>query len=208
MERILLASKTINFEDNRLSKRLLKSLYEKRIPGFCTFLADAMEMVGVENLESLQEESDERKAVKCRLVEVQKRRLAEAMMRGSKTDAMLLNFSYDGRMKNYLRQLPFQEGRIIFMLRARMFPTKCNFPNRWSTSKLCTFCCDKDTDEHLFKCCGYMDIHQYKISHKIFMCLDTELESLSYGAKILLRIHERLICINEDGDLNKDSKDG
>ena len=94
------------------------------------------------------------------------------------------------------------------MLRARMFPTKCNFPNRWSTSKLCTFCCDKDTDEHLFKCCGYMDIHQYQISHKTFMCLDTKLESLSDGAKILLRIHERLICINEDGDLNKDSKDG
>ena len=83
-----------------------------------------------------------------------------------------------------------------------MFPTKCNFPNRWSVSKLCGFCLRLDTDEHLFHCCGYMDIHQNKLDHKIFWSVDSDMEELQVGAQILLKIHERLLVINEDGDIN------
>ena len=203
MERILLASKISKLDENRVSKLLFKSLFEKGVPGFCTNMAQDMKMVGIGSLEALQTESNERKAMKDRLVGVQKDRLTAAMMCGSKTDAMLLNFSYDGHMKKYFTQLSFRESRIVFMLRARMFPTKSNFPNRWSQSKLCVFCCCLDTDEHLFHCCGYMDLHNYELSHEMFLRLDGEPEVLSYGAKILIQIHDRLVQINEDEEINK-----
>ena len=84
-----------------------------------------------------------------------------------------------------------------------MFPTKCNFPNRWSTSKLCVFCCKPDTDEHLFRCCGYMDIHKFDLQLDMFIELDSEIDRLSYGAKILLEIYDRLLLTNEDKDVNR-----
>ena len=110
----------------------------KGIPGFCTSLSAAMKAVGVENLEVLKGNANQRKLLKSMLVKVQRQRLLDDMMKASKTDSML-NFSYDGYMKKYLIQLPFQEARMVFMLRARMFPTKSNFPKRWSQSNLCTF---------------------------------------------------------------------
>ena len=96
------------------------------------------------------------------------------MLKASKTDAMLMNFNYDGKMKPYLLKLPFYEARIIFMLRTRMFPTRTNFPLRWSSSNLCVYCCSLDTDEHLFQCCGYSDVHEDNIDHCMFMKLSSE----------------------------------
>ena len=113
------------------------SMFEKKVPGFCTNLLDALELLGIENLNDLDDVPDVRKHVKGMLVETQKKRLLNRMMEGSKTDGMLKNFEYDGRMKQYLHVLPYNEARIVFMLRAKMFPTKWNFPNRWSMSKLC-----------------------------------------------------------------------
>ena len=132
-------------------------------------ICDKHRFVEIENIEYLENIDDERKLLKRKLTEIQRRRLVESMMKASKTDSMLLNFSYDGGMKGYLLQLPFNEARIIFMLRSRMFPTKSNFPNRWSSSILCTFCCNIDTDEHLFQWCGYMDTHKHEISYRMFM---------------------------------------
>ena len=119
----------------------------------------------------------------------------------SKTDKILMNISYDGRIKDYLLKLPFEEARIIFLWRSRMFPTKCNYPNRWTTSKLCNFCCMIDTDEHLLSCCGFMDIHKYQIDHQMFLNLGTDMNKLSVGAKILLQFHERLLIVNEDKEM-------
>ena len=59
-----------------------------------------------------------------------------------------------------------------------------------------------DTDEHLLSCCGFMDIHQYRINSLLFMNVKADINELSFGAKILLKIHERLMLINEDKDLN------
>ena len=59
-----------------------------------------------------------------------------------------------------------------------------------------------DTDEHLLNCCGFMDIHRYQINHQMFMNVDGDMNELSYGAKILMKIYERLLLINEDKDLN------
>ena len=126
--------------------------------------------------------------------------MIERMMKATKTDKILLNFSFDGKTKQYLQQLPFKEARIIFMLRARMFPTKCNFPKRWSSSSLCTFCCGIETDEHLFKCPGYRDIHRDAWDHELFMKLG-DVDVLSEGAKMLLAVYERLLEINEDDDV-------
>ena len=169
-------------DDNRISKKSLTSMVNKKIPGFCTALADDMEKIGIDNLEMLKSMADERKVVKDMLVDVQRRRLVEDMMKGSKTDAMLLNFSFDGKTKVYLMHLPFPEARIIFLFRSRMFPTKSNFPKRWSQSKLCTFCCEVETDEHLFMCCGYVDIHRHLWRHDTFMKLECDIEYLSAGA--------------------------
>ena len=201
MERILLASKILEMDDTRVSKRLLTSMMEKRVPGFCTTLEESLQLLGINDISELCHGKNKRKFLKDSMVELQKKRIVEEMSKGSKTDHFLNNFSYNGYMKNYLLKLPYEEARIIFMWRARMFPTKCNFPNRWSKSKLCGFCLQLDTDEHLLNCCGYVDIHQNNLDHQTFWSVDNDLEELHVGAQILLKIHERLLVVNEDGDV-------
>ena len=205
MERVLLVSKVLQKDDSRISKRLLTSMMEKSVPGFCTTLEESLELLGISEINELDKVKDKRKYVKGTMVEVQKKRLIEEMLKGSKTDHFLENFDYDGRIKNYFLKMPYKEARIIFMWRSRMFPTKCNFPNRWSKSKLCGFCLRLDTDEHLLNCCGYMDIHQNKLNNRMFWLVDSDIEGLKVGAQILLKIHERLLVVNEDADITGES---
>ena len=82
-----------------------------------------------------------------------------------------------------------------------MFPTKCNFPERWSMSKLCTFCCQLETDEHVLNCCGYMDLHQNNIQAEIFMRTDVDMDELSSCARVLMKIYDRLLAINGDEEV-------
>ena len=137
------------------------------------------------------------------VVDLQKKLLMERMCIQSKTDNMLKWFSFNGRTMNYLIELPFHEARIVFMFRSRMFPTKANFPNRWSNSRKCSFCCNLDTDEHLFHCGGFVDLLEG--SGTTFECffklekIDTT--KLSEAAKVLLNIFERLELANGDKDL-------
>ena len=202
MERVLLVSKVLQKDESRISKRLLTSMMEKRVPGFCTTLEESLELLGISEINELDKVKDKRKYMKGTMIEVQKKRIIEEMLKGSKSDHFLENFDYDGRIKNYLLKMPYKEARIIFMWRSRMFPTKCNFPNRWSKSKLCGFCLRLDTDEHLLNCCGYMDIHQNKLNNRIFWLVDGDIAGLQVGAQILLKIHERLLVVNEDADIN------
>ena len=59
------------------------------------------------------------------MVAVQQKRLATKMLEVSKTDRMLFSgFRFDGKVKKYLEELNFDEARVIFLLRSRMFPTK------------------------------------------------------------------------------------
>ena len=53
-------------------------------------------------------------------------------------------------------------------------------------------------DEHLFWCCGYMDIHRGELEHATFIKLNCDMDILREGAKILLKIYDRLIQTNED----------
>ena len=137
------------------------------------------------------------------LVKIQRNRLVEEMLKLSKADTLLLNFSYNGKMQDYLLQLPFHEAKMIFLIRSRMFPTKANFPGRWSTSNLCPFCCEVENDEHLFRCCGYMDLHSGSLQYRKIATLQYEMDELRDIAKILLKIHDRLILMNEDNSINK-----
>ena len=129
--------------------------------------------------------------------------MIERMSMSSNTDHLLLSFSFDGRMKTYLFELPFEEARVIFMYRCRMFPTQTNFPNRWSDSLLCRLCRKLDTDEHLFSCCGYADIvaGSGATFESIYRIEDSSMEELSGTAKVLLQILKRLEVVNEDEDL-------
>ena len=73
------------------------------------------------------------------IIVMQKERLVQKMMTESKADRILLNgFNFDGKIKLYLSELPFEEARVIFMLRSRMLPTKENFRGRWGNE--CRFC--------------------------------------------------------------------
>ena len=83
-----------------------------------------------------------------------------------------------------------------------MFPTKANFPGRWSQSDVCPFCCGIETDEHLFKCCGYMDLHEGQIEYRDFITLDCSMEKLGNSARRLMKIYDRLNMVNEDKLLN------
>ena len=147
---------------------------------------------------------NERDFMKENVIKVQMKVLIEQMTLSSKTDQLLINFSFDGKMKTYLLKLPF-EARIVFMflLRARMFPTKENFPNRWSASRMCIYCCQRDTDEHLFGCCGYQDIIcQENVTFELFFKVDCDMERLSMGANTSFKMHSRLLSTQEDKELN------
>ena len=202
MERIILACKVKEMNKNRIARRLFEAMEDKNIPGFFSALKRSMIVIGVQKLDTLAEFADKRKELKKMIIDVQRERLLQQMMSASKTDSMLLNFSFDGFPKEYIKKLSFKEAQIVFKLRARMFPTKCNFAKRWSMSNLCSFCLDVETDEHLFGCPGYQDVHRNEWSHEIFMTLDCSMECLSEGAKILIEIHDRLLEVNEDKDID------
>ena len=83
-----------------------------------------------------------------------------------------------------------------------MFPTKDNFKGRWSTSCLCVYCCNVETDEHLLQCCGYMDLVNGAVDHMSLLKLDVNDEKLKGYAEILLQVHERLLGNREDKELH------
>ena len=55
---------------------------------------------------------------------------------------------------------------------------------------------------HLFSCPGYLDLLEGKLDYQTFIRLNCGMEELSLGAKVLLRMHDRLLRINEDSSLN------
>ena len=128
-------------------------------------------------------------------------RLVAQMMADSKTDRLLLhNFHFDGNVKSYLLELPFEEARAVFMLRSRMFPTKDNFKGRWGTE--CVYCGGMESDIHLFSCAGYSDLLG-DVDFDLFMTLDTSTEELGVCARKLLKVKERLETFNSSNKKEK-----
>jgi hypothetical protein len=106
---------------------------------------------------------------------------------------LLHEFLFDGKPKRYLLDLPFEEAKVIFLLRCRMFPTKDNFKGRWGSE--CRYCSCAETDTHLFACAGYHDLLQ-GVEFDSFMSLKASPEELSKGAKLLMKVKERLELSN------------
>ena len=131
-------------------------MLENNVPGFCREVVDALRTLNMygNDKEFLQMDKEKlRKICKERLVKLQEKRVMEKMIEVSKSDNLLLqDFQFDGKMKDYLYQLPFEEARVIFMLRARMFPTKANYKGRWKSEE-CEFCAKPENDKHVHVSC-------------------------------------------------------
>ena len=120
-------------------------------------------------------------------------------MNESKCDRLLLNnFQFDGKVRKYLYELPFEEARVIFMLRVRMFPTKGNFKGRWGSDE-CEYCGCLETDIHLFTCPGYSDLLD-GVDFEMFLTLNASNEKLSFGARKMLKVLQRLKTFNASKD--------
>ena len=120
------------------------------------------------------------------------------MVESSKMDKMLLTgFSYDGKIKSYLTELDFKDARSVFMARYRMLPSKSNFPGRW-IGELCNVCGIKDTDRHIFRCPGYMDLAK-GIEYEMFFDdkIIKDSNKLKELASKLTRIIKRMESIKE-----------
>ena len=193
LEKIVLAVETLKLDGNRLSKKILEAMLEKKVPGFCTEVIEACEIFHV-SLDVLKGENDVRGVLKKKAVELQSIQLLGRMMASSKTDRVLVNgFSFDGNIMKYLIELDFFEARAIFMARYRMWPTKTNYPGRWTGDK-CNICDMVDTDEHIFSCPGYVDLVNGQCEYGMFWNQDVLNDSvkLKSVAAIALKIIERL----------------
>ena len=202
MEKLVFTSNVLEMNDNRIAKRLLSPMMEKVVPGYCSHVVDILQKYDLK-LANILEANDKRKFTKECIVQVEKEQLFQNMMLGSKTDAMITNFCYNGKM-SYLCDLPFESARIIFMFRSRMFPTRVNFPERWCDGINCIYCGKMDTDEHLFTCWGFVDITANggnEVDHNMFYKLDAPLEELVKGAGVLQSIFERLSLAQDDKDM-------
>ena len=193
MEKVILAVETLKLNENRLSKRILEVMLEKRVPGFCTEVIEACGIFGV-SLNSLVCVNDVRELMKKRVIEIQSGELLKRMVLSSKMDRVLVSgYKYDGTMMKYLSGLNFRQARAIFMSRYRMWPTKTNFPGRWRGTE-CNCCGHKDTDEHILVCPGYSDIVDGSFALEVFWdeVVLNDMERLKYIADTVVRLIERM----------------
>ena len=195
MEKVILAVETLSRDDEteRLAKKLLTSLLDKNVPGFCTELQDACTLLGVK-LCDLMAEKDVRKTLKKKVVQIQEKELYKRMMLSSKMDGILINgFQFTGKPMKYLSELEFEEARVVFMVRYRMLPTKSNFPGRWP-GVTCNICGFDDTDAHLFHCPGYQDLVPENVTFDMFWDNEAlnDTERLRCAAGAVLGIVDRL----------------
>ena len=201
LEKMLLTINVLEMDDSRIVKRLLSSMMDKDVPGFCSQVKEIFKKYDISVIDLLGV-TNRRKIVKEKVIENEKKQLLKTMMLGSKTDAILTNFCYNGKILPYLVDLPFSESRMIFIFRGRMFPTRVNFAGRWASDLNCVYCGKMDTDEHLFTCWGFTDLLEGEnIHHELFYKLDVPMEVLSVGARVLTKMYERLLLVQEDKDM-------
>lgn len=193
IEKVILAANTLKLPDERIAKKLFSTLFDMQVVGFCTEVTEACQILDV-SLEDLVIANDVRKSMKDKAVTLQEQELFQRMALSSKMDKILLNdFCYDGKVKRYLLELNFEEGRAVFMMRYRMLPTKDNFPGRWAGSN-CNICGLKDTDEHVFQCPGYQDLLSDDVWYLMFWdpVILNDMDKLKKAALIVLAIIERM----------------
>ena len=194
MEKVLLAYDTLKQEG--VGSRLLRTMMEKKVPGFCAEVVEALKAFELteDSEELMMDGRNLRTLLKTKIIQIQSKRLVERMLNESKTDQLLLNgFHFDGKVKKYLVELPFNEARAVFMLRSRMFPTKNNFKGRWGSE--CAYCGNVESDIHLFSCAGYNDLLG-DVKMDIFFSLEATMDELFDGAQKLVKVIERLERFN------------
>ena len=174
------------------------SMLTYSVPGFCHEVIEALKILDMHGNDITYLSFDKvklRGMCKERLVKLQGDRLIEDMVSISKCDSTLLQeFLFDGKMKEYLYQLPFDQARIVFMLRSRMFPTKLNFKGRWGNDE-CEFCRIPQNDKHLFSRPAYIDLTE-RLSYMNIVGLKLELDKLYEASVIMERVKERLEVFN------------
>ena len=187
---------TVLFSSIRDENRFLSDSYathskiemmRKNVPGFCKEVNEICEQVFKCSFEKIVSISgDIREELKKKLIKIQEARLRKLMIVHSKTDSLLFKaFKFDGKKKVYLK-LPFQQARIIFMIRCRMLHTKQNFPGRWIGTN-CNVCGNVDTDAHLFKCPGFSDLVE-GLNHEMFFRLeDMDIKDLGSAAVKMIK---------------------
>ena len=193
MEKVILAADTLRLNENRLSKRILEAMLEKKVPGFCTEVLEACNVFGV-SVQSLVSINDIREFLKKKAIEIQSGELLKRMVLSSKMDRVLVSgYKYDGSMMKYLSALNFIQARAIFMSRYRMWPTKDNFPGRWKGID-CNCCGHRDTDEHIVVCPGYSDLVDKNFVFEVFWDEEVlnDIERLKYIADTTVRLLERM----------------
>ena len=193
MEKVILAADTLRLNENRLSKRILEAMLEKKVPGFGTEVLEACNVFGV-SVQSLVSINDVREFLKKKAIEIQSGELLKRMVLSSKMDRVLVSgYKYDGSMMKYLSALNFIQARAIFMSRYRMWPTKDNFPGRWKGID-CNCCGHRDTDEHVVVCPGYSDLVDKNFVFEVFWDEEVlnDIERLKYIADTTVRLLERM----------------
>ncbi len=203
MEKVIVAVETLNRDENRIAKKLLEALMQKNVDGFCTELSQACSILSVE-LDKVLNAVNAREYLKRAVTKLQSHILLRKMMLSSKTDmALLAGFSFHGYAKKYLHRLNFEDAKIIFMSRYRMWPTKANFSERWSGTQ-CNICGYEDTDKHIFSCPGYIDIiSQGQIQYDMFWNEKVleDMELLKQMAKVVKLLISRMEMIQKVGEM-------
>ena len=168
MEKVILAVQTLKADENRISRRILEVMLKKKVPGFCSEVIEACNIIGVSIDELLATKKDVRQVLKRKITEIQSGELLKRMALSSKMDRVVTSgYKFNGGMMKYLSELNFWQARAIFMARYRMWPTKDNFPGRWKGTN-CNSCGYRDTDEHILLCPGYADIVDGKFGFGVF----------------------------------------
>ena len=142
-----------------------------------------------------------REFLKNKVTKIQSSVLSNKMLMSSKMDRFIVNgFEYSGKSMRYLNELSFLQARAIFMTRCRMWPTKANYPGRWSGSE-CNVCGLNDTDEHIPTCPGYYDIVAGKFEFGVFWdkVVLEDMEKLKILADVVIILIERMEKIQSIG---------
>ena len=95
--------------DERIVNRLLLPMMQNEVPGYCIQLKSILVKYET-TISDLNKSSDKRKMMKKKLVVNERRTLLQSMMVGSKTDGIVANYSYDGRMRGIYVICPLKKA--------------------------------------------------------------------------------------------------
>ena len=107
------------------------------------------------------EKGEGKNMIKKAIEEKNKEEINEQMKKGKKTQNIVK------WKEDYIRNLKFEDARIIFKLRTNMIEVKANYKNKHAGQLNCEMCkLVEETTQHLFECSEYKDINKRIIVKK------------------------------------------